>query len=251
MKDVIRSKIVLPCRARAYTRSGKEVMDPAYCRIELRKKGDGQELSIVGVVGPLNSGNCRGSAGQCVDDIRAGEPFGSWTSEMLEKLCDIWDEWHLNDMRPCCQHQKELGWDKKASEEVTIYHYTLKPEWISKKSEIKNGATERLVDGETVRLEDREQFIANLSYSYDSYEKLDSEYYAPKKPLYPGDKGFEKTKMLGWLRPDEHPDGILCRPCPVCGYKYGTAWLTEKVPEDVIEWLFSLPDNEGSDPAWV
>lgn len=25
------------------------------------------------------------------------------------------------------------------------------------------------------------------------------------------------------------------------GYKYGTSWLTEEVPRDVLEWLFSLP----------
>jgi len=25
------------------------------------------------------------------------------------------------------------------------------------------------------------------------------------------------------------------------GYRYGTAWLKEKVPVDVLEWLFSLP----------
>ena len=27
------------------------------------------------------------------------------------------------------------------------------------------------------------------------------------------------------------------------GYKYGSAWLKEEVPEDVLEWLFSLPGD--------
>lgn len=52
------------------------------------------------------------------------------------------------------------------------------------------------------------------------------------------------------VKPDEHPDGILCKPCPVCGYKYGTSWLMEEVPEDVIDWLFALPDTTVK-PAWV
>jgi len=26
----------------------------------------------------------------------------------LEKLLKIWDEWHLNDLRPYCIHQKEF-----------------------------------------------------------------------------------------------------------------------------------------------
>lgn len=34
------------------------------------------------------------------------------------------------------------------------------------------------------------------------------------------------------------------------GYKYGTKWLFEAVPEDVIQWLFSLPSAENR-PAWV
>lgn len=29
----------------------------------------------------------------------------------------------------------------------------------------------------------------------------------------------------------------------VNGYRYGQAWLFEEVPDDVIQWLFSLPDT--------
>lgn len=75
-------------------------------------------------------------------------------------------------------------------------------------------------------------------------------YYKPKKPIYNGDKGPVEVKTLGWLRPEEHPDGLLCRPCPVCGYKYGSAWKKEEVPQDVINWLFNLPDTTVQ-PAWV
>lgn len=37
-----------------------------------------------------------------------------------------------------------------------------------------------------------------------------------------------------WVYRHEHPKGLLCEPCPVCGYKYGTAWLLEEIPADVI-----------------
>ena len=50
--------------------------------------------------------------------------------------------------------------------------------------------------------------------------------------------------MLGWLKPEEHPEGLLCRPCPVCGYRYGTSWVREQVPQDVIDWLFFLPESK-------
>ena len=33
-------------------------------------------------------------------------------------------------------------------------------------------------------------------------------------------------------------------------YKYGTAWLTTEVPEDVLKWLFELPESQVK-PAWV
>lgn len=38
--------------------------------------------------------------------------------------------------------------------------------------------------------------------------------------------------------------------CPDCGYKLGTAWLFEPVPEHVLEWLYNLPDTDRQ-PAWI
>jgi hypothetical protein len=34
------------------------------------------------------------------------------------------------------------------------------------------------------------------------------------------------------------------------GYRYGSAWLEEKVPEDVLAWLQALPDTDAV-PAWI
>lgn len=65
--------------------------------------GEGR-LSITGVIGPKSNGDCYGSCGQCVDEIRSGTPVGAWNEEMLKKFCDIWDEWHLNDSRAYCKH---------------------------------------------------------------------------------------------------------------------------------------------------
>lgn len=33
--------------------------------------------------------------------------------------------------------------------------------------------------------------------------------------------------------------------CPVCDYRYGSAWLHEDVPADVIDWLAALPESPG------
>ncbi len=170
-------KIVMPSLCEIITRMESIRKYPSFVKVEYK---DGR-LSIHGVVGQLPSGNCRGSAGQCVDEIVNGSPAKGWTEEMLKQLCDIWNQWHLNDMRPYCEHQKRLGWDKKAKETV-------------------------LVNGE--------------------------------------------RKYLSWVLPKDHSEGLLTRECPICGYKYGTAWKTESVPESVLEWLIALPVT-SVDPAWI
>ena len=81
-------KVVSPCLCTVYTRSGNEATARAFCEIQF----ENGRLSITGVIGPMPSGNCRGSAGQCVDAIREGRPCDEWTQEMLDKFCSIWDE---------------------------------------------------------------------------------------------------------------------------------------------------------------
>lgn len=77
----------------------------------------------------------------------------------------------------------------------------------------------------------------------------------PLKPLNAYGKHFEGQRssswnMLVWVTRDEHPQGLLGYPCPACGYPYGTQWLHEDVPEEVLVWLHDLPDTTVQ-PAWV
>lgn len=183
-------------------------------------------------------------AGQCVDEIRQGELRGEWTRGMLNKLCDTWERWHLNDMRPYCIHQKCLGWDKLASKKVTLYHYKLSTEALQKQKAAEQAALAALKEGKTFTPTVEQVKYARLKYSMTSPSELSGEaadLYVPYKSLYIGDHGSTEERTLGYLKPDEHPDGLLTKPCPVCGYKYGSAWLKEEVPENVIDWLFALP----------
>lgn len=238
-------KIINPCKCEIYNGNQYNAF------VEIIYK-DGK-LSMHGVVGPKRNGNCYGSCGQCVDEIRKGNPTDDWTKEMLDKLCDIWDKWHLNDMRPYCEHQKKLGWDKLAGKKVTLYNYRLTIEAIKKQKEAEKAALNALKEGKTFTPTAEQIKYATLPYFMKTHEELTgelAELYEPKKPLYVGDNSFEETKTLGWLRPEEHPDGILCKPCPICGYKYGSSWKKEEVPQEVIDWLFNLPDTKV-EPAWV
>lgn len=242
----MRSKIINPCVCDVGGMKPAE----AFCKIVFFEDG---RLSICGVIGPTRDGNSRGGAGQCIDEIRAGTPTGEWTPEMLQRFCDIWDEWHLNDLRPYCQHQKELGWGKLRKKEVTLYNYTLSPEASQKERAARHASLDALKKGEPFTPTEEQAKYAALPHSITSHKELTGDAlsdYQPKKPLFAGDTGHIEKKPLGWLHPDEHPDGLLGKPCPVCGYRYGHEWQREEVPQEVIDWLFSLPDTTVT-PAWV
>jgi hypothetical protein len=66
------------------------------------------------------------------------------------------------------------------------------------------------------------------------------------------DKSKPKTQenMAMWHTTKENPNGLLSEPCPICGYKFGSAWLKKEIPQDVIYFLKSLPETELT-PAWV
>lgn len=95
----------------------------------------------------------------------------------VQRMIEVWKHWHLNDMRPGCEHQRAEGWDKRPIDPT-------KP--------------------------------------LDTYGKH-----------FPGQQ-HDSWNMLTWVRPDEYPDGLLTKPCPVCGYKYGSQWLTEPLPLEII-----------------
>jgi hypothetical protein len=54
----------------------------------------------------------------------------------------------------------------------------------------------------------------------------------------------DSWNMLGWVRPEEHPEGLMTKPCPECGYPYGTAWLFEPLPEDVLAFARELLQDD-------
>ncbi len=136
---------------------------------------DGKRLSFTGVEGPRANGNCKGSCGQIrLDNITKPAPGID-----IKKLQEIWDRWHLNDMRAGCEHQRK-NWN--TSEEI------------------------RFPNGQ--------------------------------------------VKTAGWVKETEHPKGLLSKPCEECGYKYGSAWLFEEVPQEVINYLESLPSTDKLPRAW-
>jgi hypothetical protein len=61
-----------------------------------------------------------------------------------------------------------------------------------------------------------------------------------------GDRG--ETRGTTFYKDDQK--GLLEKPCPICGYGYGTEWRRMKVPDWVLEFLNRLPESEIT-PTWV
>lgn len=202
-----------------------------FCRIEFR---DGR-LSIHGVVGPLPSGNSLGGAGQILNTVSMVERLADgWTTEKRDKFVEVWRNWHRNDMRAGCEHQRADGWGTESIELITPQFN----EW-------------RLVGQNS----HAKPFCAKL-YAKVTAAAMHGEIYEPKTPAeqsWVDSKVIEiktKTKLSNWVYPKEHPKGVLTKACPICGYKYGSSWLKEDVPQDVLEFLASLPESPKR-PAWV
>ena len=77
---------------------------PIFAKVKFE---DGK-FTISAVEGPMKSGNCKGSAGQCRESLLTCLPEGDLSKEQLEKLYAIWNEWHLNDLQAGSPDQEKF-----------------------------------------------------------------------------------------------------------------------------------------------
>ena len=212
-----------------------------YCHIIYKD----EKLSITGVEGPKSNGDCFGSCGQIldhlIDDIEIYAE--NWNKKLLIKFVDIWDKWHLNDMNAACKHQKEL-WDLYKKVELINYTSTMKYFKMLKSAE-----NAKLSIEEYKKYKKITEKIRPLLYNINRPKYLTKEINEMINEGWIKEKSREK-KAVNWINEKEHPEGILSKSCPVCGYKYGSAWLKEDVPEDVLSFLYNLPDS-NTRPAWI
>lgn len=211
-----------------------------YCKIQY-KEG---KLSITGVEGPMRNGDAKGSCGQIVMsglDIKQYAP--GWTTQLDSQFREVWKRWHLNDMRANCEHQVGTEWESKDVELVT---YGLNSEGYKLRKDALKEAERAALAGEVADLNATGKALLTDVWYKDAYTPPDAD--SPLSGLFEVKK--RETKRTGWLSQDQHPEGFLGKACPVCGYKYGTSWKKEEVPETVLEFLRGLPDTDVQ-PAWV
>lgn len=200
-----------------------------------------QRLSLVGVIGPKKNGDARGSSGQIRDELQELTDYSEgWDAERVRELVLVWRRWHLNDMRPGCVHQRNT-WNE--SELLELVTYRLTPDAMREQREIAQVVTESLRRTGSVTL--TPERAAVLALPFELREAPDADGAASGRYQV----HMREKKAAGWVRPQEHPGGLLTKPCETCGYKYGTRWLYEYVPAYIQTWLHELPAGNLS-PAW-
>jgi len=228
-------KVIRIGTAKAYDRTMN-----VYCSI----KFEGGKLSISGVEGPLSNGDCLGSCGQTQTPVKEIKEYAEgWDKDNHQRFLDEWKAWHLNDMRAGCQHQRA---EFDTSKNIELIDYSWSDFFHKTRKQAGNGTL-------TPKLYKDFQAWAPLVYAATTATSRPKHESPEVKALLEAGLIVEKsreTKAAGWVTEKEHPEGLLSKECPVCGYKYGTAWLSEDVPEDTIDFLFSLPDTDKQ-PAWV
>lgn len=224
-----------------WLRVGVGVCGPVWLKV----KWDGARLSISGVEGPKANGDARGSCGQCVEALTGIEPAPGFTRESLRQLRAVWDAWHLNDMRAGCSHQRAM-WNPSRVVEVVSYKLTTEANRLRR--DTLEAAGKAALKGEAFEPNPTARALAELvDWFRPRFTPPDAD--SPLSGCYEVEKREQKT--LGWVKPGEHPDGMLGRPCEVCGYRYGHAWKTEIVPAGVVAFLARLPHEESGPMGWA
>jgi len=192
-------------------------------QVDIKIKFDGKRLSITGDVHDNRSSSMFGQINLSIKpkDIK---PLPSWNTPKIAYLWAIWDRWHLNDLRPRCEHQR--NWDTSKELEIPVYIWTTAFYNIMQRAE----------SGE-MPTHEYELFRIISKRVHDTLFDNNREHVTE---LMEGNcikiKETKKQKA-GWTTQKEHPEGLLGKPCEICGYKYGSAWLLEPVPEEILEWL--------------
>jgi len=55
-------------------------------------------------------------------------------------------------------------------------------------------------------------------------------------------KNETEKKTARWVYPKDHPDGLLTKPCEICGYRYGTDWVYAPIPKADLDRILALFD---------
>lgn len=180
-------------------------------KLELDIRFRDGNLAASGALYDVGARDCK-VAGQCWEDM----------IRFFPEIAPL-QKWHLNNMNAACEHQESWDLEKK----IKLTTYKLKGETSLARSKLKDRAIKELSEGKTVKLTADEMLLMKLDYYFTGAKLpfgIEASYTVEKT----------ETKNATWVYPSEHKDGILNKPCEVCGYKYGSQWLKREIPADMV-----------------
>lgn len=137
------------------------------------------------------------------------------------------NRWNYNNLRPCCKH---VDYSKVENNIIPIYLVDLKPETKNKIKRIKNYVVSELLKYDRATLTEEQKEILNLS-EYVDYEQYKDFPEDLKAYYYCEIVNYEKARFVSWY---DNPEGLINRPCPVCGQRYGEKYCFERIPDNVL-----------------
>lgn len=180
-------------------------------------------------------------SGQCLDEIAS-----VLHDETFNEIYRLWQLYHLNDMHAECEHQRKLGWGETAKEKITIYYWNLNLVTTRQRREIESKAKQAIKDCKCFAPTAEESWLYNLPYEIntevDEIPESLKPYYEPKTFL--GRDEHKEVKARGWVYKKKHSKGLMCEPCPICGYKYGSSWRYMPIPENDKKIIYELLGKE-------
>lgn len=216
-----------------------------FCKI----KYSNGKLSISGVEGPTANGSCKGGCGQITDTLSHIKIYyDGWTAKTVKQFQTYWNEYHLNDMRPYSPEMKAAGWLELAKSVRYKWEFC---DHGNERGAAYGAALAAARSGQPFAPTPEQVEALNRPMSYIEFTSNDTQPTAREGYELFSTKLRSERKTLGWITPEEHPDGLLGRKLnPEDEFGYGSKWWTEPVPEHVLVFLASLPSSTVR-PAWV
>lgn len=186
------------------------------------------------------------SCGQIVETLR------EWFPELAPLL-----PYHLNNMHAGCEHQEALGWGDGhdvalSKDELTpAQRETLAAECHERgEQKRERELKKRLNDFDLYRRERLAILEATLGRAPSVHDEESTRHghMFPDRALLGRVRAYlEKTIAAAYPDPPiestVYKDSIDA-PCPVCGYRYGTAWLRRELPPEVIAQVNALIEGQ-------
>jgi hypothetical protein len=194
------------------------------------------------------------SGGQSIEDLQRVLDEGeiALPRESLVELLDIWQRWHLNDMRAGCAHQSPT-WtctnDRNAAIRKQITHTVSRGPVTSRRD---------LVELHVKKAEVTADWVADVMARMNTYEsavaRLSERAAGEIGALIPVTEpcgtlnGWPEIERLGLRYPKRGDACHVCgrdrcnEPTDRCptGYAWGRAWLAEEPPAEVLDFIRRL-----------